>query len=186
MQSPICASLTMSESTLLVVCYCLYTCVLFILFVSPLQSSQIDQLIYISMLYISSMRCLTETLFKVQISLVQLFCWSCRKLNLIKGPNVTSRDITFNFSFTWKRDFMHAYPFLNSLEPCVVAYHCNTFHWHVLHWTKYSKNFILFYLYFFVFHNLSNSSLICSTYPVRGVTVERRIRRMVCQNIGKL
>jgi len=63
MQRPICASLTMSESTLLIVCFpTLVFHILLILFVSLLQYSQIDHLIYTLMLYIASLRCLTETL----------------------------------------------------------------------------------------------------------------------------
>ena len=60
MQRAICASLTMSESTLIIVCFpSLVFHILFILFVSLLQSSQIDQLIYIPMLSIASLRCFT-------------------------------------------------------------------------------------------------------------------------------
>ena len=59
MQRPICASLAMSKSTLLIVCFpSLVFHILFILFVSPrLQSSLTDKLIYIPMLCIASLRC---------------------------------------------------------------------------------------------------------------------------------
>ena len=149
MQSPICASLTMSESTLLVVCYCLYTCIFFY-FIRLTATIFTDQPahIYLNALYFINEVShrdfdLSPNFFGSTVPLI-------RKLNLIKGSHVTSRDInsTFNFSFTWKRDFMHAYIlFLAVSSSCVVAYHCNTFYWHVLHWTKYCKNFIFFYLY---------------------------------------
>ena len=73
MQRPIRASLTMSESTLLIVCFpSLVFHILFILLVSLLQSSQINQLIYIPMLFIPSLRCLTCRDFDFFVSLFPL------------------------------------------------------------------------------------------------------------------
>ena len=83
MQRPICASLTMSESTLLIVYF--PSLVFHILFI--LQSSQIDQLIYIPMLFIASLICLTCKDFDFFVSLFPLPFNLCDNLRSWKKPD---------------------------------------------------------------------------------------------------
>ena len=86
MQRPICASLTMSESTLLIAFHCLFSySFYFIRLTALLQSSQIDKLMYTPMLFIASLRCLTCRDFDFFVSLFPLpfnlfdYLRSCRK-----------------------------------------------------------------------------------------------------------
>ena len=75
---------------------------------------------------------------------------------------------------------MHAYPFLR--VSYVVVSHCSTSYWHVLHFKSccelneiFQELNIYFYLKLrkYVFHNLSNSSLIYATSPVStGISKE--------------
>lgn len=149
MQSPIYASVTMSESTLLVVCYCLYTCIFFLFYSSHRYNLHRSTSSYISQCSIFHQWGVSQRLW-FKSKFLWFNCSADQEVKFNKKAHMWLHEtLTLLSIFLLLESGILCLRilFLTVSSSCVVAYHCNTFYWHVLHCTKYSNNFILFYFY---------------------------------------